>query len=368
MQGDPNKQAELAKLLVKYTVNTPETAMAFVQELVSKGQLEEEFGFTDTEFGRDLALGMPNAKRRELAAIPTSEMRRIGVLEPPEVYLRKYIDTMVKKVEYDRRGGHSRVNELINQIKDPTDRERARNAVKAMLGKTDGTMPNWYRNTQSVVLAWNIITLLAFAALASLPDLAGPVLRSKDFNSLKYAVKEMVQAATNPADLRAMARDIGVVASESIQTMYINAAELEAMNPRAKKITEGFFKYTGTEWFTNFSRVYSTGMARRFLINHANSNTATSARYLNDMGVSKADIKATFDAEGNPNFDSKAGQRVKDAMGKFVDESIVRPNAAERPVWASDPRLAFIWQLKSCLLYTSPSPRDATLSRMPSSA
>ena len=27
-----------------------------------------------------------------------------------------------------------------------------------------------------------------------------------------------------------------------------------------------------------------------------------------------------------------------------------------------------IWQNKGCLLYTSPSPRDATLSRMPSSA
>ena len=26
------------------------------------------------------------------------------------------------------------------------------------------------------------------------------------------------------------------------------------------------------------------------------------------------------------------------------------------------------WQYKTCLLYTSPSPRDATLSRMPSSA
>ena len=26
------------------------------------------------------------------------------------------------------------------------------------------------------------------------------------------------------------------------------------------------------------------------------------------------------------------------------------------------------WEYKSCLLYTSPSPRDATLSRMPSSA
>ena len=35
------------------------------------------------------------------------------------------------------------------------------------------------------------------------------------------------------------------------------------------------------------------------------------------------------------------------ALARFVDESIVRPNAAERPVWASDPRLALVWQLKS---------------------
>ena len=108
---------------------------------------------------------MPNNIRRQLSAIPTKEMRKIGILEPPEIYLRKYVDSMVKKVEYEKRGGHKRVNELLDQISNPTDRERARNAVKAMLGKTDGTMPNWYRKTQSVILAWNIVTLLAFAAL-----------------------------------------------------------------------------------------------------------------------------------------------------------------------------------------------------------
>jgi len=32
---------------------------------------------------------------------------------------------------------------------------------------------------------------------------------------------------------------------------------------------------------------------------------------------------------------------------RFVDESIVRPNASERPAWASDPRFALVWQLKS---------------------
>ena len=41
--------------------------------------------------------------------------------------------------------------------------------------------------------------------------------------------------------------------------------------------------------------------------------------------------------------------------------------------WATDPRVSpdgktIVYVRKSCLLYTSPSPRDATLSRMPSSA
>ena len=33
-----------------------------------------------------------------------------------------------------------------------------------------------------------------------------------------------------------------------------------------------------------------------------------------------------------------------------------------------DKLINFVYRLVSCLLYTSPSPRDATLSRMPSSA
>ena len=39
--------------------------------------------------------------------------------------------------------------------------------------------------------------------------------------------------------------------------------------------------------------------------------------------------------------------QVASALGRFVDESIVRPNAAERPIWASDPHYAIVWQLKS---------------------
>ena len=37
-------------------------------------------------------------------------------------------------------------------------------------------------------------------------------------------------------------------------------------------------------------------------------------------------------------------------------------------VWLDAKELLVDWNASSCLLYTSPSPRDATLSRMPSSA
>ena len=47
------------------------------------------------------------------------------------------------------------------------------------------------------------------------------------------------------------------------------------------------------------------------------------------------------------------------SITKFVKQSLVIDNSKQKKVFAS---------YNFCLLYTSPSPRDATLSRMPSSA
>ena len=47
-------------------------------------------------------------------------------------------------------------------------------------------------------------------------------------------------------------------------------------------------------------------------------------------------------------------------LERFVAIKTLKPNYVNQE--------AFVDRFKSCLLYTSPSPRDATLSRMPSSA
>src|SRR5680860_1066479 len=52
---------------------------------------------------------------------------------------------------------------------------------------------------------------------------------------------------------------------------------------------------------------------------------------------------------------------------KFNDDALVAIGGAEMPVFV-DGEERKCWTSFSCLLYTSPSPRDGLLSRMPSSA
>ena len=78
----------------------------------------------------------------------------------------------------------------------------------------------------------------------------------------------------------------------------------------------------------------------------------------------------------NPYYNSLVGLKLKDPVEAFFNfckerENIrsLRENGEPFP-WTKDlifQRGRFL-NVFSCLLYTSPSPRDATLSRMPSSA
>ena len=67
------------------------------------------------------------------------------------------------------------------------------------------------------------------------------------------------------------------------------------------------------------------------------------------------------------------GQRVKDLLGHNSGTGVVSANPAVCTVSDDGNVWTYTWRnyqkyLKGCLLYTSPSPRDGLLSRMPSSA
>jgi hypothetical protein len=186
------------------------------------------------------------------------------------------------------------------------------------------------------------------AVFASVPDAAGPVLRSRDFE-LKTIVKNITQAL-GKGEAEQLARDIGANGREAMATTILYAGELDGVSLIAKKATNGWFRLTQLERWTVFTRKFAAGMARDFLLKHAkiveegyegDQVVMLSKRYLADLGLT---AKQVNDWNG---ADIDAHPEVKTALGRFVDEAIVRPNAAERPIWASDPHWAIVWQLKS---------------------
>jgi hypothetical protein len=376
LENDPAARSRLVDVLERNNPNTDRNVLEdAVEKMIRYNENTDGVADVANDNLQDISIGMQKERAEFFSNInDNSELRddpngEPDLLIPPHQAIRKYVSEVVKKTEYrdsvqvtvtakdaakdpkklevgQQLKGAEATEVLLNRIEDPKKRSHARKAVQAMLGRAGMDMPGWLRTTQSYLLMLNAVTYLSFAAIASLPDLAGPTLRSKEmFLFSKTFNSEMRNYFNNRKEMEAFARDVGVVTFDSVAHMYINAAEMGYMTENTKFYTQQFFKYTGLEFYTRFTRVFAAGMGKQFLIKHANDSSAKSQEYLSELGVTAADVKAVQAADFN--FETEAGQRVKEAIGRFVEESIVRPNAAERPVWASNPYFGLVFQLKS---------------------
>tara|TARA_R100000951_G_scaffold11532_2_gene9532 strand:- start:4225 stop:10845 length:6621 start_codon:yes stop_codon:yes gene_type:complete len=303
------------------------------------------------------ALGLSKSRSDVFRNIPTTELRNAkdeqgnSALVNPAQALRNYVTSTIKRNELNKRGGAKRIQELIDQLPTEKDKEIATSMVLASLGKINPELFVKYpklKTANSWALTANIFGLLALTVFASFPDVAGPVLRSKELPKLRETAKIFYNALKGDEEAMRLAYDIGAVSTDAINMMFVNAGEMDYMTEGSKRANEAFFKYTGTEWFTKFTRVFSAGMGKSFIIDHgikAQQGDPRSIRYLKELGLTSQDV-ADWNA-GEQSLETTAGKKVKVALYRFVDESIVRPNASERPAWASDPRFALVWQLKS---------------------
>ena len=108
-------------------------------------------------------------------------------------------------------------------------------------------------------------------------------------------------------------------------------------------------------------------------------NIGASARAMKNMGLLNLALVTPKEFPSDEaTFRSKAAKDVLENAQVFEDlkdavadcELVIGTSARDRKVpWpVLNPKESAEEVAKSCLLYTSPSPRDATLSRMPSSA
>lgn len=281
--------------------------------------------------------------------VDRDKLQKAGYLEDPDVALMRYTSNMVKRVEWNRNTkddfGNSIYEEELRKL-DPKAREEAEKIVHKYLGYQDAPLGPMWRAINSWGTVLQVFAILPFAVLGSIPELAGPVIASKEFGSVTVAMKEIVKTVRNRDDARALARDLGVVTSQSVANVMMSQAELDFMDTQARKLTDGFFRFTLLDTYTKFTREFASNMGVRFLENHSNPESAGpfSKRYLKELGVTPEDVRAW--SKSNQDFSTPEGKKVRRALQRFVESSTLRPNAAERPLWASDPRWALIWQLK----------------------
>jgi len=343
--SNPTKRAKLVELLQQKNSDVSEQqAIDIVEDLIRKN--EDDINNTSEE--NEYNVGALKERAKLFEALDSETLLQEGLILPPEVAIVRYIGKAARRSEYEKRGGPKRIEELINQLPEE-QRAHAKEAVNAMLGKINPIENDIWRHTNSSLQALNVLTLLGMAVFASVPDAAGPILRTRNFD-LKIIARNLYQAVGNKNEGAELAKSIGVNGVQAAATTILYSGELDSAYDYSKNISDRWFRVTQLERWTIFTRKFAAGMGRDFLLKHqkivengvpGDFKTLESKRFLKELNLTAEDVKA-WDGKNIDNH-----PKIKTALGRFVDEAIVRPNAAERPIWASDPNFALVWQLKS---------------------
>lgn len=263
-------------------------------------------------------------------------------------------------------------NEIIRNLRvnnkeaDVKEFMRVTDALSGRLGQ-DSMSPTARKITGALMTYENILTLL-FATLSSFPDAVGPIVRSRDMAGAREALKGMFEVigGANARERRKLMHDLGVAHRSTTEQALLEVYGAEMMPAALKKVNDKFFEYTGLEAITAFSRTMAGNVGIRFIQRHAKQaldGDAESVRYLAELGLTPDEANSlnrsskmyshmiadgtAFDSHGNLTEEGALAEKIQKAVNQFVDESVVRPDASQRPVWASDPRFMLVWHLKS---------------------
>ena len=136
-------------------------------------------------------------------------------------------------------------------------------------------------------------------------------------------------------------------------------------NPQATALLMKEFILDGVDPIADQVDETVTG-GRLNLKNSMDLVTAYCGSGLGVLNVNKVSPNPTLDflnVEFTPNVYGEYQVRIYNVLGQLMQESEVEASRFLPAQFTLD-----VQRFKTCLLYTSPSPRDATLSRMPSSA
>jgi hypothetical protein len=212
------------------------------------------------------------------------------------------------------------------------------------------------RRLMGNMIVYQNVRLLSTAIFSSLIDPMGILVNG---GSIKDAARTFIRGVREiPAGLKGdpgmdaateLAAEVGVIDHSILVHTLSNDYTQGMVGETASKINAAFFRFNMMERYTQSVRVGATTAAMNFLAKHAQLSGKHSARYLSELGVRSSDIVryngriATSVSEG---LTAEQELRVRSAINQWVDGAVLRPDAADKPVWMNDPHFALIAHLK----------------------
>lgn len=255
-----------------------------------------------------------------------------------------------------------------------------------------------------VAMVYQNLRVLSLATLTSLADVVGVAVRTGDvsmsFGAMKTGFREAYKNAKGQkSELADLAEMLGTIdrkmTAEALGWEYGGVY----LTGTERRINETFFRAIGLNAWTRATRIIGLEAGTRFLKKHAQNPNEHSQRFLEELNLVAEDV--LIDSEGNLRvLESRerlalrtmrelmhadqlveadqarlnsamqtlegvygdqvhqwsseiAGEelsrdnRVRNALNRFVDGAVLRPNAMLRPLWASDPHWMLVFHLKS---------------------
>jgi hypothetical protein len=226
--------------------------------------------------------------------------------------------------------------------------------MEAELGRYGADFSPRLRTMQSAMVAGMNWAVLPLSLLSQPTDLALPLLRANGnfklaWRGMKMALKALREKEANGLYLAARAN--GILAGNLRE--YFSSAYLDTpfLSASAQKMNQTLFKYNGMEYATELVRMFAFAMGHEWIQDLTAKQTAEAEEQLAQLGLDRADVLAWQQAQQRLDDGlsptSPEVERVQQALNTFVEQSMFRPSASQRPTWASHPAAMLVWYLKS---------------------
>lgn len=222
------------------------------------------------------------------------------------------------------------------------------------------------RNLMSNIVAYQNLRTMLFSAFTSLADASGLVFKGGDFRGAWENLKAMgeIVGELRRGDKLQLYRDLGYAERQSAMQAFLEAYGIQHQSKASARVNNFLFTWNGQIALTNGIRLMGAALAERHIqravkdIKNGTERQKDNAQaMLRDLGLSLDDAAALTDDFKRYNHyvdtgttNTAEGQRafrLHEAVNKYVDSAITRPDARARPVWGSDPRFMLLYQFKS---------------------